>query len=202
VREKPRHWEQAVLLGDALLGGGGLLGLGTWNEPELAPIQLPRRDGDSWLGMDFKIDPQNPVRINEDKLLFTAHYATGAMVGDNRCGLLLDEWTEVIPAEQETTGIAVNFDSPDAEPPQAMLLVVPPDKTRQPQPGKWQYADLVAAIIETFDLARLRAVEPAHLDHTAYAQLLPATVMSATREPITISTDLSIANLRWKAAHD
>ncbi|MGH4000984.1 MAG: hypothetical protein ACRDTJ_26385, partial [Pseudonocardiaceae bacterium] len=200
VREKPRLWEKAVLLGDALLGGGGLLGIGAWDEPELTPIQLPYREDDSWLGMDFKQDPQKPVTITEDKLLFTAHYATGALVGDERCGLLLDEWTEVIPTERETTGIAVHVDTPDAEPPQAMLLVVPPDKTGQP--ANWKVADLVDAITETFELARLRAVEPAHLDHTAYAQLLPATVMSATREPITISTDLAIANLRWKATHD
>ncbi|HEY2673165.1 MAG TPA: hypothetical protein VGJ07_22745, partial [Rugosimonospora sp.] len=59
--------------------------------------------------------------------------------------------------------------------------------------------DLLAAIAETYELARLRAVEPEHLDDTAYAQLLPATVMSATRHPITISTDLAVANLRWKA---
>jgi hypothetical protein len=200
VREMPRLWERAVLLGDALLGGGGLLGLGAWREPELTPIQLPYRENDSWLGMDFKKDPQHPVRITEDKLLFTAHYAPGALSGNQRCGLLLDEWTEVIPAERETTGIAVHVDTPDAEPPQAMLLVVPPDRTGPP--ANWKIADLVDAITETFELARSRAVEPAHLEDTAYAQLLPATVMSATREPITISTDLAIANLRWKAAHD
>lgn len=78
-----------------------------------------------------------------------------------------------------------------------MLLVVPPVRT-----GTWQVADLVAAITETFDLARTRLVEPAQLDGTGYAQLLPATVLSATRRPITISTDLATANTRWKADHD
>jgi hypothetical protein len=88
--------------------------------------------------------------------LWKAHYATNPSLGnDPRCGLLLDEWTEVAPATKETTGIAVNYDQPDSEPPQAMLLVVPPVKTGT------------------------RAVEPAHLDDTAYAHLLPATVMSA-----------------------
>jgi hypothetical protein len=107
--------------------------------------------------------------------LWKAHYATNPSLGnDPRCGLLLDEWTEVAPATKETTGIAVNYDQPDSEPPQAMLLVVPPVKT-----GTWQVDDLVAAVNETFDLAKTRAVEPAHLDDTAYAHLLPATVMSA-----------------------
>jgi hypothetical protein len=194
VREKPRLWEKAVLFSDALRGPGGLLSnLLGWQEPELVPIQLPYRANDHWLGMEFAAG----TAITEDRLLFTAHYATEPLLGSAaRCGLLLDEWTEVVPAERETTGIAVNFDRPDSEPPQAMLLVAPPAKT-----GTWSWDDLVAAVNETYDLAKTRAVEPEHLDGTAYAQLLPATVMSATRQPITISTDLAIANLRWKA-HD
>jgi hypothetical protein len=45
-------------------------------------------------------------------------------------------------------------------------------------------------------------VEPAHLEDTAYAQLLPATLISATAQPITVSTDLATANARWRASHD
>ena len=70
-----------------------------------------------------------------------------------------------------------------------MLLVAPPKRT-----GAWNWDDLVAALHETLDLARSRAVEPTQIDGTAYAQLLPATVMTATASPITISTDLSINN--------
>ncbi|MFC5830965.1 hypothetical protein [Nonomuraea insulae] len=185
VREMPRLWERVVLLGEALRDHDG---------PELRPVQLPFRQHDHWLGMEFA----SGAAIGEDKLLLTAHYADDDEdFDDELCGLLLDEWTEVIPAEREATGIAVHSDSPDSEPPQAMLLVVPPAKT-----GVWKLEDLVAAVIETFELARTRLVEPAHLDDRAYAQLLPATVMSATRQPITISTDLAVANARWKADHD
>ncbi|MET7718557.1 hypothetical protein [Streptomyces sp. NPDC005407] len=196
VREKPRLWEKAVMLGDALRGPGGLLSnIVGWQEPALTPVQLPYRQDDHWLAMEFKAGTQ----IVEDRLLFTAHYAAEPLLGTpQRCGLLLDEWAEVIPAERETTGIAVHVDRPDSEPPQALLLVVPPVKGQA-----WKWDDLVAAVNETLDLAKIRAVEPEHLDDTAYAQLLPATVMSATRQPITISTDLAISNLRWKAqAHD
>ncbi|MFF2661612.1 hypothetical protein ACFVUH_30145 [Kitasatospora sp. NPDC058032] len=192
VREKPRLWEQAVLVADALRGPGGLLGdLLGWQEPELVPVQLPYRPNDHWLGMEFAAG----TRITEDRVLFTAHYAPEPLLGVNRhCGLLLDEWTEVVPAQQETTGIAFHYNGPDAEPPQAMLLVTPPQRT-----GNWSADDLLGAVGETLDLAKTRAVEPAHLDTTPYAQLLPATVMSATRRPITISTDLATANLRGKA---
>jgi hypothetical protein len=191
VREKPRLWERVVLLSDTLRGPGGLVGdLFDQADPKLTPIQLPYQQHDHWLGMEFHQDSD----ITTDRVLFTAHYTKDALFGiSSHCGLLFDEWTEVVPAERETTGLAVHYDGPDSEPPQAMLLVTPPG-----QDG-WSTDDLVAAITETFDLARTRAVEPVHLDGTAYAHLLPATVLSATRRPITISTDLAVTNLRGKA---
>ncbi len=195
VREMPRLWERVVLLSDALRDRDGLLS-GDPDDvgPVLQPVQLPFRANDHWLAMELAAG----ATIDEDRLLFTAHYAGEPSRGDGpSCGLVFDEWTEVLPADRETTGIAVHADSPDSEPPQSMLLVVPPVRT-----GTWQAADLVAAVLETFDLARTRLVEPAQLDDTGYAQLLPATVLSATRRPITISTDLATANTRWKADHD
>jgi hypothetical protein len=70
-----------------------------------------------------------------------------------------------------------------------MLLVAPPSRT-----GAWQFDDLVAAVRETFDLVRTRAVEPVQLDATGYAQLVPAAVLPVTPHPITISTDLAANN--------
>jgi hypothetical protein len=195
VRDMPRLWERVVLLSDALRDRDGLLSDSDDDgEPVLQPVQLPFRSNDHWLAMELATG----AVIDEDRLLFTAHYADEPDSGDGpACGLLFDEWTEVLPVDRETTGIAVHADSPDSEPPQSMLLVVPPVRT-----GTWQIGDLVAAVTETFDLARTRLVEPAQLDDTGYAQLLPATVLSATRRPITISTDLATANTRWKADHD
>jgi hypothetical protein len=193
VREKPQLWEKAILLSDALRGKGGLLSnVFGWDEPSLTPVQLPHEDEDHWLAMEFHPDS----KLDRDRVLFTAYYSEQQLTSANQCGLLFDEWTEVIPAAEETTGIAVHYDQPDSEPPQVMLLVTPPEP---PAPGgTWDVDDLVAAIHETFDLARLRAVEPSHLDDTPYAHLLPATVMSATRQQITISTDLALSNLRGK----
>jgi hypothetical protein len=193
VREKPRLWEQVTLLSDALRGDGGVLGPGPgFDELPLEPVQFPYRPGDSWLALSFAPG----VTLDEDRVLFTAHYATRpSPPRSEACGLLLDEWTEVIPAAQETTGIAMHYDRPDSEPPQALLLVTPPVVT-----GSWVLDDLVAALHETYDLLQARAVEPSHLDDTAYAHLLPATVLSATRRPITISIDLAVHNLRWKSS--
>jgi hypothetical protein len=197
VREKPRLWEQAVVLSDALFGPSGLLGTGLPNrsDPDLSPVQLLFVQGDHWLGLEFAKDPKLPNQLGEDRLLFTAHYATG-LSGDQQCGLLLDEWTEVIPAERETTGVAVHYNGPDSEPPQAMLLVVPPVRVAG---GQWATTDLVDAITETFELAKTRAVEPAHVGATAFAHLLPAAVLPATPGDTGVPhTDFAQANLRWR----
>jgi hypothetical protein len=177
VRERLRHWERVILL-------GGALGR---PEPDLVPVQFPHRPGEPWLGLEY---PPEHV-IDGDRLLYTAHYAAPFAPGQPACGLLLDEWTELIPQPVETTGIACHFDRPGAEPPQALLLVTPPRQT-----GPWRFDDLVATLHETLDLAKSRAVEPVHLDQTRYAQLLPASVLTATRHPITIATDLARNNLR------
>jgi hypothetical protein len=102
---------------------------------------------------------------------------------------LLDEWTEVLPMENETTGIGFHYDRPNSEPPQVLLLVTPPAFT-----GSWQWDDLVDTLHETFALARQRAVEPAQVDATSLNRLLPATLMALTLREVSISGDLSINN--------
>lgn len=155
-------------------------------EPALSPIQFPYRAGDPWLGLEI---PAGQA-VTSDRLLYTAHYATPFKANDTQCAMLVDEWIETVPAAAETTGIAFHHDRPGAEPSQVMLLVTPPQQT-----GARAFDDLVAALHDTLDMAKTRAVEPGQLDGTAYAQLLPATVMPATPQPITISTDLAANNI-------
>jgi hypothetical protein len=105
-----------------------------------------------------------------------------------QCGLLVDEWTEVIPAREETTGVAFHYDRPNAEPPQVMLLVTPTSER------VWEWQDLVDALNETLDMAKKRAVEPVHVDDTPYARFLPATVMATTLYQISIGANLALNN--------
>jgi hypothetical protein len=175
VREPMRRWEAATMLGEALTGA----------DFELQPIQLPHRDGDSWLALEYPPD----LALEDDKLLYTAHYATPFDGAAAQCGLLVDEWTEVIPAREETTGIAFHYDRPNAEPPQVMLLATSPQIT-----GSWRWNDLADTVRETFELAKRRAVEPDHLASTEYARFLPATVTASTFHPITIAMDYAVAN--------
>src|SRR5690606_653477 len=105
------------------------------------------------------------------------------------CGVLVDEWTEVIPTREETTGLAFHYDRPSTEPPQTLLLALPADFT-----GSWSWQDLVDTLHETLDLARKRGVEPQHLDTEPYARFLPAVLSSVTRLPIMQRLDFAFNN--------
>ena len=175
VREKMWAWEQVLMFS----GGFGQ------TEPELTAIQLPFRPNDDWLALKFPAT----YKLDGDRLLYTAHFAVDFAKGTPQCGLLFDEWSEVIPGNEAMTGIAFHYDRPNSEPPQTMLLVTPSDFR-----GAWQWADLVDALNETLDLAKARAVEPAHVDASAYANFLPATSMAVTTSSVTISANLALNN--------
>jgi hypothetical protein len=153
--------------------------------PPLSALQLPFVPGDPWLALEY---PQDYV-IDSDRLLYTCLYSQTFNPAVRQCGVLVDEWTEVIPGTQRDTGITFNYSRPDNEPPQSMLLVAAASNT-----GSWQWADLIGALNETLDLAKKRAVEPAFLDPTVYSRFLPATVSASTSYGITIGTALTAAN--------
>jgi hypothetical protein len=174
VREKLHHWERVIMLAGAF----------NTAEPQLTPIQLPFKAGERWVAMPFP-DTQ---AMDGERLLYTAHYTTPFDRTQRQCGLLVDEWTEVIPAREETTGVAFHYDRPNAEPPQVMLLVTPTSER------VWEWQDLVDALNETLDMAKKRAVEPVHVDDTPYARFLPATVMATTLYQISIGANLALNN--------
>jgi hypothetical protein len=147
-------------------------------EPALTPVQLPHQDGAPWLALEF---PEDYV-LDGERLLYTAHHAAPFAPAGPQCGLLLDEWTEVIPQTTKDTSLTFGFDRPENEPGQAILLVTPATAD-----GQWHWEDVVGALHETLDLAKKRALEPADLDPTAYSRLLPATVTASTVYGISIS---------------
>jgi hypothetical protein len=173
IREKLSAWENLVMLAEGFKDRSAL---------NLTPLQLPFKANDSWLGLEFKDD----LEIEGDKLLYTA-YMPNFDPAQSQCGLLVDEWTEVIPVKKETTGMTFHYDRPNSEPPQTLLLVTPSEFT-----GSWKWEDIVNTLRETLDLAKLRAIEPDHLDNTHYAQFLPTTVAAVTFYPVTIALNYFI----------
>ena len=175
VRDKLHAWERMMALASAV----------GRPEPGLTALQLPFVPDDRWLGLEFP--PQYPLDV--DRLLYTAHFSTPFNKHARQCGLLIDEWTEIIPESSVDTGITFHHDRPNCEAPQAMLLVTPAEFR-----GAWRWTDLVDALNETLDLAKRRAIEPRHIDATPYAPFLPAAVVATQVHQLTIAADLAFNN--------
>jgi hypothetical protein len=183
VRPKVRLLEDAIMLWEAHGLAPG----------ELAALQLPHKAGTPWLALDFP-KAQAP---DGERLAYVAFAGPGYDPAALRCGLLLDDWSETVPAlepdepgPQHTTGVAFHFDRPSQEPPQAMLLLTPAQWG-----GTWSWDDILHGVIDTFQLARLRAVEPDQLDDGALAQFLPATVASVTTSGLSLSANFALVNM-------
>jgi hypothetical protein len=174
VRTPVRHLEQTGLLAEAFGSA----------ERDLVPIQLPVRPDDRWLAMEYPPGQD----LTGEHLLYSAWYGQGFTAAGPICGLLIDEWTEVLPSDTASPGLAFNYDQPDSEAPQAMLLVTPAGGTA------WSWDDLRQAIPDTMRLAKQRAVEPVHLEASAAARFLPATVSALTERGISIGLALDRNN--------
>jgi hypothetical protein len=155
VRPSPGRLAEAMLFAQAL---------GTGEESDLRVTQVPLVAGARWAGL-----PQPPP--STPTTTFVAHCSAALHPSDGLSGLFLDEWTEVVPASTQTTGIAFQAGTPRAQAPQAILLAVSPD------PGKpWDLNAIEAVLTETFALTQQRMVD---LDTLTWAgHFLPATYIA------------------------
>ena len=145
--------------------------------PEPRPIQLPleypeNESGeaicDYWLGAEFPADYE-PESDKLSLVVYQPELVNQGGSNDIRTGLLIDEWIEIIPNKEETSGIAFNYDQPDTEPPQTLLLAISPELK-----GNWKWENLLYTIEDTLDLTKIRLMEPEHLDQSMFSQVLPA----------------------------
>jgi len=175
VHDKMKHLESCILLREAF----GL------QEEDLSvhPLQFPFTSTDyHWLALPF---PAGKINLEQSNaLLYTAFTKSGSPAPVVICGMLADEWTELIPATEETTGITFHYDRPNAEAPQTLLLVTPAQFS-----GNWQWNDLVDALGYTLDAARARGIEPDNIDKTAFAPFLPAIFGAESLYPYSIVLD-------------
>lgn len=154
--------------------------LGT-GQTRLDVMQLPFVPGEAWVGRGFG-DSEPPLsgRVSFLAVRLSGEEPTPA---ETWRGLMLDEWVELIPGKAESTAVAFNYDNPGAEAGQAVLVAVPARAG-----GDWQFADLLAAVEETFELAKVRAVDPELLD---VGQLIPAIYVAQNTE------NLHTASTNW-----
>lgn len=151
----------------------------------IRPLQLPFGETDYWVAVEY---PDVPVASLDDPDMFrpAGDYLSIAQVLPSigfdpttaQTGLLIDAWSEVIPNRRETTGIAVNYNQPNSEPPQTLLLAVTPELS-----GSWKWDHLIAILEETLERAKLRAVEPDQIGASALGHFLPAVLTPTTSNP-------------------
>jgi hypothetical protein len=167
VRPPLGRWRRLALYAAAL--GADLLTLDV--------AQLPFTDGAQWAALPFSgTPPQNAP------LSLVLHRIDQPKAADPWVGLLLDEWSEVIPRATEQTGVAFDYDDAGTEAPNAVLLAVPPDPTAT----TWDPATLLAIVRETLELAKLRAVEGDLLGEVG--QVLPAILLASNAAGDTVET--------------
>lgn len=70
-------------------------------------------------------------------------------------GFKIDGWFETIPDDTVNASVAFHYDAPNTQPPQALLLAVPPNRDKD----YWEIEDLVQIVSDTMDLYKIRAVD-------------------------------------------
>lgn len=172
VREGIARLDDALQYAEALGSGDALT---------LQVAQLPQRDGDRWVGLPAKPGGQLPA----GRLSLIVHmpepidFAQPAIAG-----LLIDEWVEVVPNADETTGVVFQYNQPDSAAPQAILVAAHPNPEAQ---AFWTIPWLQQVLRETISLVHMRAVTPDLLDETSH--YLPASYFAFNAEDHTVSTD-------------
>lgn len=139
--------------------------------------QLPHDDAGRWAALPFTDERRPSART----VSLVIQRALGAQPEGSLAGLLLDEWVEIIPSDVQNTGVAVHYDDPGAEPPQTILLAVPP-----PNSG-WSLSLLSDIVGETLDLSKIRSVDTHLL--ADMARLLPGVYLASNMDDDTVSTN-------------
>ncbi len=152
--------------------------LGTGVELTLRVGQLPLREEDRWVALPT-VDG-TPIAGGTVSLVAQVDPSFNAR--EPLTGLLIDEWIETVPNPSETTGVAFQYDQPDASPPQSVLIAVPPGTD-----DAWTAQTLQQVLNETFDLAQMRLADPETLAEVQH--FLPALFFATNAQGDTISTD-------------
>jgi len=174
LRQRTSAYGETLLVREALGG-----------RPLLRAVQTPVGAYDRWVGMAFGTEkpPMTPLSSMVAEVAGAQAGERGPRLGGVIAGVVLDEWTEVLPrrlergdpaapeAEPElvdvtTTGVALHANAPGARPPQAILVALSPDG------AGWTGDRLVELIDETMALARMRGVTLQQLPYAG--RYLPA----------------------------
>ena len=114
--------------------------------------QAPWIDGDRWIATSFtSVSKRSPA----GRLSVVINAPAGLVATQPLGGLIIDAWTETIPAPTRDTAMALRFNNASTRAPQVILLAVSPNPA---QP--WTTTTLVDVLLETLMITRLRMQPP------------------------------------------
>lgn len=87
-------------------------------------------------------------------------------------GLVIEEFSEHIPDKKMNTGLSFQYNTPNNEPPQAILLAIHPKATQESN-FFWSEDDLRDILYDTMDLYKIRMVDIEAIQE--YGYVLPMT---------------------------
>lgn len=166
--------ERAVLIADTLAPAAAGLAL--------TAAQLPHRPGEHWIGAPVFAGDTPP----EARRGFVIHAPLGLALDAPFYAIVIDAWTELVPARDRTAALAFNLEQPTAAPPHAIVLAVPPDDA-----AIWGADAIEAVVRETIAVAKLRLVDGELVGDAG--QFLPALYLAINLAGDTASTDFTEA---------
>lgn len=162
VKKNAGHYELLSILANAVDPSNSTL-------RSIVPLQLPYEgDGlERWLGAS--VSSQESLR--EGRIVMGASLPAQHSIIGYQAGIMVEEWMDVIPLKEQTTGISFHYDQPNAKAPQCLILGLTPQIT-----GNWQWDDIVDMMVQTFDLAKKRGLGYEAIAETPIGQLPGLTI--------------------------
>lgn len=157
VRSDIGRLAHASLLATLLSPTGGL---------RLVAGQSPRPPGVQWAAL------HRPGPGSSASAVFVMNGSDTPARGDSVCGLVFDQWSEVVPNPDEVAGLTFQYDAPSNRPPQAWLLAMAPRDT------PWSLTLVTETLLETLEWTKLRAVAPEDL--LDYGRAIPTVFTPGT----------------------
>jgi hypothetical protein len=162
-------------------------------ELNFRPAQMPFREKDLWLAVEFpEIDErtEKAFDIKDDTICLLVQGTAAADSAALQSALIVDDWTEFIPNINEVTGVAFNYDQPNATSPNTLLLAIEPTGS-----DNWDWDVLMGIMEDTLRRAKSRAVEPAQLlEDVVFDTLSPMTVANFDLYKSGVSLDYLITS--------
>lgn len=147
-------------------------------QSSLKTLQFPFTTKDHfWLGREV---PNEDYVDDKDSLIMLNAPTSYTNPELYMCGFVIDQWMELIPYRQQQGGMVFNYDQPNAEAPQVILLALPATirlksrKSKNVEAKNWHLDELISILNDTKEMAENRAVEPDHIyDNHALSKVLP-----------------------------